>query len=178
MKNGAYTSGIDGWSSAGRNSRGYKPSGAVHDTDAKPGIFYYLFSVKILMISLKTPLQCRVSIGEKQLRPGWTLLLKNKFSKQDRPKRYIISPARSSILTLYHVLASELLRSSSLVGKGRERNEVLKKISKIFGGPLEKFDFRWSLFQNRSKPCMLSKLVSSARTTVTFKVESRIALIL
>ena len=91
----------------------------------------------------------RVSIGEKQLRPGWTLLLKNKFSKQDRPKRYTISPARSSILTLYHVLASELLRSSSLVGKGRERNEVLNKISKFFGGPLEKFE-KW--LESVSKP--------------------------
>ena len=46
----------------------------------------------------KSVSDARVSIGEKQLRPGWTLLSKNKFSKQDRPKRYIIPPARSSIL--------------------------------------------------------------------------------
>ena len=92
----------------------------------------------------------RVSIGEKQLRPGWTLLLKNKFFKQDRPKRYIISPACSSILTLYHVLASGLLRSSSLVGKGRY-NKVYNdddelwldgkfKSGKLWDGKLYKYD--------------------------------------
>ena len=51
--------------------------------------------------------------------------------------------------TLYHVLASELLRSSSLVGKGRERNEVINKISTFFGGPLEKFE-KWQSFGDRN----------------------------
>ena len=61
------------------------------------------------------------------------------------------TPARLDS-TLYHVLASELLRSSSLVGKGRERNEFLKKISKTSGNPSKSFIFAGACFRTDRNP--------------------------